>query len=132
MTLEKVVTIDTLALTDEPTSFRARPEETRYGTLLVRVMRAVVALIVAGFLIGGFGMGYGYAHRNDRSTEWAGDSCMSSLNADSTCGYKPGIAIVAIESTVGGTLGALGGLVATFGIEVSIALYLAARKYLRS
>jgi hypothetical protein len=107
-------------------------DETRYALFLVRLMRAVVALIVVGFIIGGISTGYAIAHTDDRSTEWTGGRCTSSLNDDGTCGYKPATGAVLGWSSVGGAAGLLGGLVATFGIETGIVVFLAARKYLRS
>ena len=126
------MSVDTLTFTTHDLPPQPRSEDTPYARLLVRVMRAVVGIIVAGFIVAGVGAGYGYAHRNDRSTEWVGGRCMSSLNADETCGYKPAAGNILLDSTVGGVLGLLGGMVASFGLEVSITLYMAGRKYLRS
>lgn len=57
---------------------------------------------------------------------------MSTLNDDGTCGYKPALGTVLGWSGLGGVAGLLAGMVATFGIETGIVVYLAGRKYLRS
>jgi len=124
-----VTTLDTMTPGAAEAPPPLRTSETPYAKFLVRLMRGVVALIVAGFIVGGIGIGYAFAHRNDRAPEWVDGQCMSSVNADQTCGYKPAPGTVIVESALGGTAGVLGGLVATFSIEVSVALYLAARKY---
>jgi hypothetical protein len=128
------VTIDTLTPLNETAPLRARsdqPDETRYVHFLVGLMRTVVAFIVAGFIIGGIGMGFAHGHSKDRSIQWVDGECTSTVNADGTCGYKPAAGAVLAWSIGGGTAGLLGGLVATFGIETGIVVYLAARKYLR-
>jgi len=126
------MTTDPLTTANDVAPLRVGVDETRYVRFLVRLMRGVVALIVAGFIIGGFGTGYAVGHANDRSTEWINGECASSVNADYTCGYKPAAGAVIAWSTAGGAAGLLGGLVATFGIETGIVVFLAARKYLRS
>lgn len=106
---------------------QAGAPETPYARFLVQLMRVVVALIVAGFVVVGIRIGYDIAHENDRSTEWIGGVCASSLIDDGTCGYKPAAGAVLALSALGGTAGLLGGLVATFSIETGIVVFLAAR-----
>ncbi|HVW32308.1 MAG TPA: hypothetical protein VHL53_07200 [Acidimicrobiia bacterium] len=132
MDKEAAVIADTSAGRRDVTPLRAGADETPYVQFLIRLMRIAVALIVAGFIFGGIGAGYDIAHRADRSTEWIGDDCASTVNADGTCGYKPRVGAVIGWSIAGGTGGLLAGLVATFGIETTIVVFLAARRYLRS
>jgi hypothetical protein len=126
------MTIDPLKSAHNIGQLEVGADETRYALFLVRLMRTVVALIVVGFIVGGIGTGYAIAHADDRSTEWINGRCSSSLNDDGTCGYKPAVGAVLGWSTVGGVGGLIGGLAASFGIEATIVVFLAARKYLRS
>jgi len=126
------MTVDTLTTANHFAPLQVGADETRYVRFLVRLMRGVVSLIVTLFIIGGIGIGYEHSHSRDRPIEWINGECASSVNPDGTCGYKPAGAAVLAWSIGGGTAGVLGGLVATFGIETGIVVFLAARKYLRS